>query len=221
MAAGGEIPGTFIARIVRLYEHLSRAAQNAAIFGNWVEVEYSCTIQNSGVLLHNSSMRLNAETQIGTGPLVFKLGDDMKESIEGLHRAVVGMRPGTKRKAIVPPSLAFGDSGAISPFFEIIPPGSWLDFELTLVKVMHTQPQGTDTFTQIDTNSDGVLSQPEVAKFFSTDQEFRLQHLVATNFHNQDIDKDGIITKDEFRGPKVRYVAHRASLVHRPYRRTK
>lgn len=55
----------------------------------------------------------------------FTLGG--KETIPGMTQAVLGMRRGGSRRAIIPPELAYGDKGA-GP----IPPGASLYFDIRL-----------------------------------------------------------------------------------------
>lgn len=61
-------------------------------------------------------------------PFTFLLG--AREVIPGWDEGVVGMKPGGKRRLIIPPSLAYGTSGAGRD----IPPNAELVFEVELLK---------------------------------------------------------------------------------------
>ena len=60
-------------------------------------------------------------------PMVFKLGH--REVIEGWDKALRGAKVGEKRKIIVPPKLAYGNSTRSDK----IPPGSTLVFEVEII----------------------------------------------------------------------------------------
>ncbi len=62
-------------------------------------------------------------------PIDFQVGIGMV--ISGWDEALIDMRPGEERTLIIPPQLGYGERG--SP--PVIPPNSWLIFEVTLIKV--------------------------------------------------------------------------------------
>ena len=61
-------------------------------------------------------------------PLTFRLGSNAV--IPGFEQTITGMRVGGTRRAIVPPTLAYGATGN-GP----IPPNTWLVFEVELLAV--------------------------------------------------------------------------------------
>jgi FKBP-type peptidyl-prolyl cis-trans isomerase len=62
-------------------------------------------------------------------PFRFPLGTG--QVIKGWDQGVVGMKVGGSRRLIIPPDLAYGDSGAGG----VIPPGATLVFDIDLVAV--------------------------------------------------------------------------------------
>ncbi|MDR0474955.1 MAG: peptidylprolyl isomerase [Treponema sp.] len=63
------------------------------------------------------------------GPQDFQLGK--RAIIPGMEEALLDMATGEKRTVIIPPELAYGESGAGN----VIPPNSFLVFELELVRI--------------------------------------------------------------------------------------
>jgi FKBP-type peptidyl-prolyl cis-trans isomerase len=78
--------------------------------------------------LYNATAADNKGTQFQTGQLTFLLGGN--QVIRGFEMAVTGMKVGGSRRAIIPPSLAFGADGN-GP----IPPNAALVFEIALLSV--------------------------------------------------------------------------------------
>ncbi len=60
-------------------------------------------------------------------PFTFALGNG--QVIDGWEEGVLGMQPGSVRRLIIPPALAYGDAG----FGDSIPPNATLTFDIELI----------------------------------------------------------------------------------------
>eukprot|EP00937_MAST-01D_sp_MAST-1D-sp2_P004513 g4513.t1 len=133
--------------------------------------------------------------------------------VEGWTDAMLGMCVGEKRVAVIPASLAFGAKG----FGAKIPPDSPIHFDIELVGLSDTasgddsaESAFPDMFTAIDTDGDKQISRDEMRAWFQHMQKSGsgkalpregvdgLMHL----FTKDDKDKDGLVSFQEFSGPK-------------------
>lgn len=103
-------------KIETLEEGTGREAQK----GDRVQVHYRGTLLNGE--------QFDASYDRGE-PFTFNLGAG--EVIKGWDEGVAGMKEGEKRKLVIPPDMAYGQSGSGS-----IPPNSPLVFEVELIKVL-------------------------------------------------------------------------------------
>ncbi len=102
------------------YEDLVIGQGNAAQPGDKVQVHYTGWLAD-GTKFDSSLDRNQA--------FVFALGKGMV--IKGWDEGVAGMKPGGKRKLIIPSELAYGVNG----FSSIIPANAVLTFDVELLKV--------------------------------------------------------------------------------------
>jgi FKBP-type peptidyl-prolyl cis-trans isomerase len=84
------------------------------------------TVHYTGMLANGT--KFDSSRERGQ-PLTFKLGQGIV--IPGWEQGLAGMRPGGRRRLVVPPALAYGDQGS-GP---AVPPGATLTFDVELLKV--------------------------------------------------------------------------------------
>src|SRR3954454_12070669 len=102
------------------YQDLKVGTGTAAKTGDTVEVHYTGWLSKDGTKFDSSVDRKE--------PFEFKLGGRV---IKGWNEGVVGMKPGGKRKLIIPAKLAYGEEGA----GDDIPPNAELVFDVELIKI--------------------------------------------------------------------------------------
>src|SRR5436190_7894262 len=102
------------------YEDLQEGTGTAAKSGDAVEVHYT------GWLTDGTKF----DSSVDRGrPFSFPLGKG--QVISGWDEGVAGMKPGGKRKLVIPANLAYGSRGAGGA----IPPDATLTFEVELLKI--------------------------------------------------------------------------------------
>jgi FKBP-type peptidyl-prolyl cis-trans isomerase FkpA len=92
-----------------------------AVAGSTASVQYALWLYSDSAVDHKG-------TQVDAGSFSFVVGAN--SVIKGFDQAVTGMKVGGTRRAIVPPSLAYGATGN-GP----VPPNAALVFDIALVNV--------------------------------------------------------------------------------------
>ena len=118
--------------------------------------------------------------------------------IPGLDIGLIGLCKRSKATLIIPPHLAYGDSG--NP--PHLPGGVTLKYEVEIVDVQpksEPPPEPPNEFAKIDSNDDYKLSKKEVQDYFDKqNQPIDLERL----FKDEDKNQDGYISWEEFTGSK-------------------
>lgn len=187
-------------------EHVSRpdACEKTAENGNQLTMHYTGTLEADGTKFDSSVDR--------NEPFKFQLG--VGQVIKGWDEGIVGMCVGEKRKLTVPPELGYGDQGA----GDVIPGGATLVFDIELIDT-EDGPAPVNVFAEIDSNTDNNIDREELAGYLKkqveqirtaggpeADQADQMEadqdKLVEEIFSHEDKDKDGVISHEEFSGPK-------------------
>merc|ERR1712025_1478210 len=186
-------------------EYISKPADcdRVARNGDMLEMHYTGTLED-GKKFDSSYDR--------SEPFKFQIG--VGQVIKGWEEGVLGMCIGEKRRLIVPPELGYGDQGA----GDIIPGGATLFFDVELVGA-EEGPTPVNVFRQIDIDCDQSLSREEIASYLKQqvgtmanaggeqgEEAKKMMEdqdkLVEEIFAHEDKDKDGLISHEEFSGPK-------------------
>jgi FKBP-type peptidyl-prolyl cis-trans isomerase len=98
-----------------------------AVTGRTIAVEYTLWLYSAGAA-DNKGTRLQSSLDPGGQPFVLRAGGT--DAIPGFSQAVVGMRVGGLRRAVIPPSLGYGAQAQNG-----IPANSTLIFEIELLAI--------------------------------------------------------------------------------------
>ncbi|MBI3901685.1 MAG: FKBP-type peptidyl-prolyl cis-trans isomerase [Nitrosomonadales bacterium] len=96
--------------------------------GKMVLVHFTGWLYDEKAANHHGK-KFDSSRDMGRRPLKFRFG--MKQVIAGWDQGLAGMRVGGRRTLIVPPELAYGDSGT----GKLIPPHATLVFDVELLGV--------------------------------------------------------------------------------------
>mmetsp|Transcript_14007 Transcript_14007/g.41013 ORF Transcript_14007/g.41013 Transcript_14007/m.41013 type:complete len:443 (-) Transcript_14007:125-1453(-) len=180
-------------------------------------VHYTSTVQSAGDEDDDDDDiavgRIFASTHLVHGsPVGFRMGAGSMTA--GYERGLLGLCSGSKATLIVPPDLAYGDEGlspSVGPEGEEVggvPPGATVRYEVEILSVTDEPPdydgeeggEEPNLFVEFDADGDGKLNGEEVDSLFQS-----LGMMGGAPFElweNEDVDKDGFISWDEFGGPK-------------------
>jgi len=165
--------------------------------GDLLSMHYTGTLEKDGSKFDSSLDRGE--------PFQFQIG--VGQVIKGWDEGLIDMCVGEKRKLTIPADKGYGDKGA----GDKIPPGATLVFEVELLKI-EDGPTTVNVFKEIDANQDNTLSKDEVAQYLKSQlpaaEAAGMKNLPDTDkmvediFDHEDSDKDGVISHEEFSGPK-------------------
>lgn len=106
---------------------LKRGAGNPLAAGQYAVVQYSGWLYEAAAPDHKGRL-IDSSANSGR-PFRFQVGAG--QVIKGWDQGVLGMQVGGERRLVIPPDLAYGDSGAGGA----IPPGATLVFDVDLVGI--------------------------------------------------------------------------------------
>jgi FK506-binding protein 14 len=90
--------------------------------------------------------------------------------------------------------MGYGEEGAGG----VIPGGATLNFDIEVVEISDQEPEAPNLFDMLDSDGDGKLSKEEIEAFFASQGAPMPEGLME----DEDKDKDGFVSWDEFSGPK-------------------
>jgi len=161
--------------------------------GDQLGMHYTGTIDASsktgtpGKQFDSSRGRGVFDTKIGVGQV-----------IKGWDDGLIGLCKGAKATLVIPPDMGYGSSGAGAD----IPGGATLNFDVEVMTVSEPPPE-PNLFAELDVDGDGKLTKKEVlAHFLKTDEDAK--ELPPGLWESEDKDEDGVISWEEFSGPKGR-----------------
>jgi len=137
-------------------------------------------------------------------PFTFQLG--VGQVIKGWDQGLLDMCVGEKRKLTIPAKLGYGDKGAGNK----IPGGATLLFDVECLSISDGE-KPKNVFKEIDTDGDNQLSREEISGFIRKQEAAQGSQSASVKdhdnmlneiFQSEDKDKDGVISFDEFSGPK-------------------
>mmetsp|Transcript_15641 Transcript_15641/g.38541 ORF Transcript_15641/g.38541 Transcript_15641/m.38541 type:complete len:211 (-) Transcript_15641:55-687(-) len=158
--------------------------------GDSLKMHYTGTIDESsevgekGVKFDSSRDRGNT--------FDFKIGQGMV--IKGWDEGLIGVCKGAKATLVIPPDMGYGAQGA----GDAIPGGATLNFDVEVVEISDEEPEQPNLFEMLDEDGDGKLSKAEIEAFFVNQGGTMPDGL----WEDEDKNKDGFVSWDEFTGPK-------------------
>ncbi|XP_017294801.1 peptidyl-prolyl cis-trans isomerase FKBP10 [Kryptolebias marmoratus] len=178
------------------------ACNDTTAVNDLIHYHYNCSLLD-GTLLFSSHDNGNLQNAV--------LGAD--KVIDGLDEGLQGMCVGEKRLVTVPPHLGHGEQGGSG-----VPSSAVLVFDIELMSMEKGVPPGylfvwlndspKDLFKLLDVNKNEEVPLEEFGEFIKlqvAEGKGRIkpgqtmEAVVADMFHNQDRNKDGVITANELK----------------------
>ena len=159
--------------------------------GNHLSMHYTGTIDQSSETGEKGKKFDSSRDRGQTFDVVIGTG----QVIKGWDEGIVGLCLGAKANLIIPPEMGYGASGAGGA----IPGGATLHFDVEVVAISDGPPPEPNLFEEIDTNKDGKLDKDEIGAYFKKQGQDSVPDEL---WEREDTDKDGLISWEEFSGPK-------------------
>ena len=116
--------------------------------------------------------------------------------IQGWDKGLIGLCKGAKAILVVPPEMGYGPTGAGG----IIPGGATLRFDVEVISV-DPFPAQPNLFEELDVDEDGVLTPEEIHTHFKRADSNA--ELPPDLMEKEDANKDGVVSRAEFGGPRM------------------
>jgi len=161
--------------------------------GQQLTMEYTGSIDQSS---ETGEKGKQFDTSRGREPFAFQIGQG--KVIPGWDKGLLGLCKGAKATLLIPPEEGYGASGA----GDAIPGGATLLFDVEVLDISDDVPpekEMPNIFNIIDKNGDRKLDEEELLAFFT---EQGRDSIPDGLFEKEDLDKDGVISWEEFSGPK-------------------
>ena len=118
--------------------------------------------------------------------------------IQGWDKGLLGLCKGARAILVIPPEMGYGSNGAGG----VIPGGATLRFDVEVVSVSGP-PAQPNLFDELDVDQDGLLTPEEIVVHFR--QADPAAELPPTLMEQEDKNKDGVVSREEFGGPRMEW----------------
>lgn len=157
--------------------------------GDFVSLHYSGYIDESS---STGEKGAKFESSLDGGePFSFFIGSG--NVIPGWEEGLIGLCQGAKVTLIVPPGMAYGTEGAGT----IIPGDATLKFDVHIISV-DSDKEEINLFELLDRDNNGLLDYDEIDVYFEAVGQKMPEHFMD----EEDKNDDGVISWEEFMGPK-------------------
>jgi len=188
-AEDGKVAGSMV---VDQYEGPEECGDDEKVQAmNFVKMHYTGTIDESSAAGEKGKKFDSSHDRGQTFDFVI----GVNQVIAGWEKGLLGLCKGAKANLIIPPEMGYGANGAGAD----IPGGATLKFDVEVVDILAEAPPPPNLFKEIDGDGNGQISKEEVEAFF---QEKHGASTPEGLWENEDKDGDGVISWDEFGGPK-------------------
>ncbi|XP_051520280.1 peptidyl-prolyl cis-trans isomerase FKBP9-like isoform X1 [Myxocyprinus asiaticus] len=171
--------------------------------GDFVKYHYNFTLMDGTDIGSTHTFGKTYNVVLGAGQVVI-----------GMEQGLMGMCVGEKRRLVIPPHLGYGERGVDGE----VPGSAVLVFDVEMMNLEEGLPEGymfvwnsdvsPDLFNEMDKNKDSQVDPSEFSEYILQQVEegkgrlapgFEAQRTIENMYSNQDRNKDGRITEDEFK----------------------
>jgi|EP00908_Phaeocystis_cordata_P008336 FK506-binding protein 14 len=162
--------------------------------GDQIQMHYTGTIDESSQAGEPGKQFDSSRDRDSVRAVMIGVG----QVIQGWDQGLIGLCQGAKAILVVPPELGYGSHGA----GDVIPGGATLRFDVEVVSVSEP-PAQPNLFDELDEDEDGVLTPEEIVVHFRRHDP--RAELPPTLMEQEDANKDGGVSREEFGGPRMEW----------------